>query len=205
MIAVVDLGISNLGSMVNMLRQVDADFAVGNQLSLLQKANALVLPGVGSFDAGMKALRESPHVLAVLEEKALGQGVPVLGVCLGMQLMMRSSEEGAEQGLGWMEGEVRRFPRVEGLRVPHMGWNSVRVASPSGLTSGVEEGTRFYFVHSYFVEMDNPESVSLTADYGLTFAAAVREGNLYGVQFHPEKSHRFGMRLLRNFVEVASC
>jgi glutamine amidotransferase len=138
----------------------------------------------------------------ILDKKALVEKVPVLGICLGMQLLTRSSEEGRTPGLGWIAGSARRFPIMPGLKVPHMGWNEVKPARESALTRDLPDDARFYFVHSYYVRVDNDRDSILRSDYGVTFDAAVQHDNIYGAQFHPEKSHAFGQRLLKNFADI---
>jgi glutamine amidotransferase len=201
MITIVDYGLGNLGSIQNMLRRIGVDNVVTRDVGQVARATKLILPGVGAFDAGMRNLREF-GLFGVLNEKARQEKVPVLGICLGMQLMTAASEEGILPGLGWVDASVRRFSSASGRKVPHMGWRQVEARKDCGLVAGLETGARFYFVHSYFVACASPEDVLLTADYGATFDAAFAAGNIMGVQFHPEKSHRFGMRLLRNFAAL---
>ena len=162
----------------------------------------MVLPGIGAFDAAMQRISEIPGLREALDHKALVEKVPVLGVCVGMQLLVGSSEEGKLPGLGWIAGTVRRFPRQDGLPVPHMGWNVARPSTCSGLTSGVSSDKRYYFAHSYFVKVDNPSHSLMRTHYGFEFDAAIGSDNIFGVQFHPEKSHSAGMQLLKNFAEL---
>jgi imidazole glycerol-phosphate synthase subunit HisH len=202
-ITIVDYGTSNLGSMQNMLKKIGAASRIAASPNDLDGATKIIVPGVGSFDAGMGKLRES-GMIPVLNQKALVDRIPTLGVCLGMQLMTRSSEEGVQSGLGWIEAEAVRFDRNgdPGLKVPHMGWNEVVPAKASALTANLPADARFYFAHSYHVKCKVAEDVLLGVSYGAgTFTAAFERGNLFGAQFHPEKSHRFGMAFLRNFVE----
>jgi glutamine amidotransferase len=203
MIVIVDYRMGNLGSVVNILRKVGAEAVVSGDVNVIGKATKLILPGVGAFDEGMKnigalGLREA------LDRRVLRDQVPTLGICLGMQLMARGSEEGELPGLGWIAADVKRFrfaPAYAKLKVPHMGWNTVRLEKDSRLLAGFSEPPRFYFVHSYCVACDDAGDVLATASYGGDFTAAVQKENIAGVQFHPEKSHKFGMRLFRNFVE----
>ena len=203
MIVVVDYRMGNLGSIANILRKVGAEAVVSADANVIGEATKLILPGVGAFDEGMKnigtlGLRE------VLDRRVLRNRVPTLGICLGMQLMARRSEEGESPGLGWIAGDVKRFrfaPEQAKLKVPHMGWNTVKAQKRSPLFDGFAEPPRFYFVHSYYIVCDDAGDVLATASYGGDFTAAVQKGNLMGVQFHPEKSHKFGMALFRNFVE----
>lgn len=198
MISVVDYGVGNLGSIVNMFKHVGVSATVVGDASQLSRATKILLPGVGSFDHAMRRIDES-GLRDVLTRKALEDRIPILGICLGMQLMTRGSEEGVLPGLGWVDADVRRFPSDKNLKVPHMGWNEVHAVKESPLTSQLPEDARFYFVHSYRVHMDRPSDSLLRCGYGVEFDAAFSVGNLYGAQFHPEKSHRFGMQLFRNF------
>lgn len=203
MISVVDYGCGNVGSVLNMLRKVGAHAVLTSSANELEQASKVILPGVGAFDTGMSRLSES-GLIPVLNRKALEQRVPVLGICLGMQLMTRASEEGALQGLGWIDANTVRFSQTPArdAKIPHMGWNVVAPERRSELIAGLPEGARFYFVHSYFVRCQRREDALLSASHALQdFDAAFERENLMGVQFHPEKSHRFGMQLLRNFVE----
>lgn len=206
MIAIVDIGVGNLGAIRNMLRKVGAEAFITADPTDIRAAAKVILPGVGAFDAGMQALADS-GLTAVLNEQALEVKKPVLGICLGAQMLGNRSEEGSLPGLGWIDMDVVRFPRDAGLRVPHMGWNTVVPAVKDGkvspLFAGNEAEPRFYFVHSYHFKCADPADVAATCDYGGAFAAAVARGNIWGVQFHPEKSHRFGAALLRNFAENA--
>jgi glutamine amidotransferase len=203
MIVIVDYRMGNLGSIANILRKVGAEAVVSSDPKIIAGAASLILPGVGAFDEGMKNIVEL-GLADVLERRALRDRVPTLGICLGMQLMALRSEEGARPGLGWVPAQVKRFrfpPEEKQLKVPHMGWNSVDAVKPTRLFNGYSGTPRFYFVHSYYVVCDREEDVIATAHYGFEFTAALQHDNLYGVQFHPEKSHLFGMTLLRNFVE----
>jgi glutamine amidotransferase len=208
LITIVDYGVGNVGSIQNMLKKVGAGSVVGSSPEEIARATKLILPGVGAFDAGMEHLTRSGLVPS-LRRKALDERIPVLGLCLGMQLMTRRSEEGRLPGLGWVDAETRRFDSTSqpGLKIPHMGWNVVGVIKDSPLLKDCLADTRFYFVHSYYVRCADATDALLTAEYGGTrFDAGFQHGNLFGVQFHPEKSHRFGMWLLRNFADsVSSC
>ncbi len=202
MIAIVDYDIGNLAAVANMLRRLGADCEITADAARIEQADRLVLPGNGAFDACMRGLRAT-GLVPLLQRRVLQQHVPLLGICVGAQMLGHASDEGAEPGLGWLNLRVRRFPATEGLRVPHMGWNSVHVEQPQHpLVAGLEADARFYFVHSYRIEPADPADVLLSADYGGRFAAAVARGNISGVQFHPEKSHRYGKRLLGNFAAV---
>lgn len=194
----------NVGSIQRMLKKVGADSALTSDPQELRLADKLILPGVGAFDAGMNRLHET-GLTPLLNELVLEQRKPLLGICLGMQLLMDSSEEGTADGLGWVPGQVRRFDwpdEQESLRVPHMGWNLVRPSNDSPLFEELDEQSRFYFVHSYFAAPEDARSQAASAHYGFDFCCSVRRDNIYGVQFHPEKSHRYGLKLLQNFVEL---
>lgn len=198
MITIVDYGMGNVGSICNMFKRIGTNVEVTSDVARIAAARKLLLPGVGAFDAAMSRIQEC-GLRDVLERKALHERIPVLGICLGMQLLTRSSEEGKLPGLGWVNATTRRFPMSRNLPVPHMGWNLVRPGPRSCLTEGLGDEPRFYFVHSYYVRMDDQAKAILTTTYGIPFDAALQDGNIYGAQFHPEKSHRFGMQLLRNF------
>ncbi|ADJ65672.1 imidazole glycerol phosphate synthase subunit HisH [Herbaspirillum seropedicae] len=202
MITIVNYGMGNLGSLLNMFKRIGVKARIESDPEAVRDAEKLVLPGVGAFDAAMHRINETPGLRAALDHKALIERVPVIGVCLGMQLLTRSSEEGKLPGLGWIDGEAIRFPRIDGLKVPHMGWNVAHPATPSALTNDIGIEPRYYFVHSYFVKVDNPVHSLMRTQYGVEFDSAIGRDNIYGAQFHPEKSHRFGMKILQNFAEL---
>lgn len=201
MITIVDYGMGNLGSILNMFKRIGVPAMITSDHNEIASADKILLPGVGAFDNAMARINES-GLRAVLDRKALVERVPILGICLGMQLLTRSSEEGTQPGLGWIAASTRRFPSMSGLKVPHMGWNLVVSSRESELTADMAEEARFYFVHSYYVHVDSEEDSILKTTYGITFDAAVQHENIYGAQFHPEKSHRFGMQLLKNFARL---
>lgn len=201
MIAIIDYDIGNLKAVANMLSRVGAACEITARPEVVARADRIVLPGNGAFDACMRNLRAT-GLVPLLAERVLGEKVPLLGICVGAQMLGHGSDEGSEPGLGWMDLRVRRFPDATGLRVPHMGWSEVSVRGAAHpLVAGMESDARFYFVHSYFLEPARDEDVLLTSEYGIRFAAGVASGNVAGVQFHPEKSHRFGKRLLGNFAK----
>jgi glutamine amidotransferase len=204
MIAILDYGVGNLGSIQNMLKKIGKPSIVTGDADVVAAADKLILPGVGSFDTGMKQLNES-GLREVLTRRALHDRVPVLGICLGAQMMTRGSEEGSLPGLGWFNAETRRF-RFDGIEgkwpLPNIGWREVTAASECTLLEGFEGVPRFYFVHSYYMCADLSENVSMYTTYGQTYACGLQLNNLYCVQFHPEKSHKFGMKMLRNFAEL---
>jgi len=185
-----------------MLHRLGAASTITSDSAVIASAERIVLPGNGAFDACMRNLRAS-GLLPTLERRVLAEGVPLLGICVGAQMLGHGSEEGREAGLGWLDLRVKRFVARPGLRVPHMGWNTVQaVQSGHALVAGLGDDARFYFVHSYYIDPVHADDVLLSADYGGPFAAAVARGNIAGVQFHPEKSHRFGKRLLGAFAEL---
>lgn len=202
-VGVIDYGMGNIGSICKMLRLVGAEPMVSADPAQLRSADKLVLPGVGHFDRAMSNL-QAAGLVAGLKELVIERGTPILGVCLGMQLMCDSSEEGSQPGLGFVRARVRRFePADRRLKVPHMGWQPLEVAKPSALLSGVETDSRFYFVHSFYVDCADESDVLARTTYGQPFVSAFSRGHVQGVQFHPEKSHRFGIQLFRNFVGAA--
>lgn len=198
-----DLGCGNFASVLRMASEVGREAKLVTDPAALASADKIILAGVGAFDHAMTNLTARGWADA-LNEAVVGRGVPVLGICLGMQLMCRSSEEGVEPGLGWLDAVVRKFhfPEVAGLRVPHMGWNTVQVRRANALITDEGEEQRFYFAHSYHVDCRDESDVAATAHYGLDFPAAVARGSVQGVQFHPEKSHRFGKALMRRFLHM---
>lgn len=211
-VVVVDYGVGNVASIRNMFHRLGVTCEVSRDPAVLRAAERLLLPGVGAFDAAMSTLRG--HGLEpVVRAHALEKKRPLLGICLGMQMLFEGSEEGTEKGLGLVPGTVRRFPDTPGLKVPHMGWNEVQPRGEARLfrprrDEGFEElelPLAYYFVHSYFVACRDEADVACTARHGLEFCAGVERGNVYGMQFHPEKSHRYGMLALKNFAELPSC
>ena len=201
MIAIVDYGMGNLGSVCNMLRKAGAEAVITAEPGVIAAADKLILPGVGAFDTGMQSL-DARGLRPVLQERVFEHRVPLLGICLGMQLLTRGSEEGTVPGLGWIDADTRRFAPPAGpadLKVPHMGWNTIDQARPHPLLEGIEEPPRFYFVHSYYITCRHEADVLATCRYGVTFTASLAHDNIMGTQFHPEKSHKFGLRLLSNF------
>lgn len=205
MIAIINYGLGNLGSISNMLRVLGEKTVITSDSEIIRKADRIILPGVGSFDAGMEQL-ENRELIPIIKKEA-ADGKPILGICLGMQLLGRKSEEGEKTGLGLIPFDNVRFDfdgidesLKQQLKIPHMGWDIVEMKQNRPLVQGIEGTQRYYFVHSYHAVCDAPENVLMTCDYGYDFAAAVCKDNVYGVQFHPEKSHDFGMRILENFV-----
>ncbi len=201
MIVIIDYGVGNLGSIQNMLRKTGTEAIVSKEPGAVEKADKLILPGVGAFDTAMKSL-EASGLVPVLKKRVISDETPLLGICLGMQLLTRGSTEGKTQGLGWVDAETVRFENC-GLKVPHMGWNTVTIQRDDPLFRDMYPEPRFYFVHSYYVRCADNGNVLTTTSYGHDFCSSLAQGNIRGVQFHPEKSHKFGMKLLKNFAEMA--
>lgn len=203
MIAIVDYEMGNIGSVYNMLKKVGLKSEITHDHAKIHQANHIILPGVGSYDTGMEQL-EKFELVELIRQKALIDKTPILGICLGAQLMLNRSEEGQKTGLGLVDGEVIRFkfPIDSKLRIPNMGWNQIKLVKKSPLVDFLPEDPRFYYVHSYHFSLNNPEDELLTSEYGYPFCSAFQHDNIVGVQFHPEKSHKFGMALLRNFAEL---
>lgn len=205
MIVIVDHGLGNLRSVAMKFARLKFEATVSADPAVILGADKLVLPGVGSFDTAMKNLRAADLVTA-LNEAVLERKTPILGICLGMQLFTRGSEEGSKLGLGWIDGETRKLvspPGGEKIRVPHVGWNTLTPRDGSPLFFGISPRERYYFVHSYAVFCDDPEQIAAETTYGPTFASAVRRDNIYGTQFHPEKSHHHGLAMLENFARLS--
>lgn len=202
MIAVIDYGLGNLGSIANMLKAIGEKCVITNDGGILQSADKLILPGVGAFDAGMDRI-DKYRLADVIKYQAVERKKPLLGICLGMQLLGRKSEEGNRQGLGLIPFESRRFQFEEklNLKIPHMGWDIVNFKQKNPILDGLYGTQRYYFVHSFHAVCDDSIYQLMSCDYGYEFAAAVVKDNVIGVQFHPEKSHDFGMALLKNFAE----
>lgn len=205
MITIIDYEMGNLNSIQNMFTYIGVESKIESDVDKIKNASKILLPGVGSFDTAMKNINES-DLKEVLNEKALKEQVPVLGICLGMQLLTNSSEEGDLAGLGWIDAKTISFKdRIDKkYRVPHMGWNIVNKSKESLLTQGFDEldEVKFYFVHSYFVKVEDEENSILKSNHGVEFDCAIQKDNIYGAQFHPEKSHKFGMKLFENFAKI---
>ena len=203
MVTIVDYGMGNLGSIFNMFKKIGVPSKITSDKNEIEKAEKILLPGVGSFDAAMNKINELDFK-ELLNYKALEEKIPVLGICLGMQLLTNSSEEGVLPGLGWIQAETLKFKfeKEQNLKIPHMGWNLVKKNRDSKLTEDFIDETRFYFVHSYYVKCQYDSNSILKTTYGLTFDSAIQNENIYGAQFHPEKSHKFGMNLLKNFSKI---
>ena len=203
MIALVDYGLGNISAFANIYRRLGIEVCSARTAADLRRSSRIILPGVGAFDWAMIRLKES-GLRKALDEEVLEAKKPVLGVCVGMQMMARCSAEGKLGGLGWIDASVVKIDtRLLGTttHLPHMGWNDADPIDKNTLFSGLDN-PRFYFLHSYYIKTDRKENILATSDYGLTFTSAVRAGNVYGTQFHPEKSHGWGVRLLKNFAEL---
>lgn len=201
MIAILDYGLGNLGSISNMLKVIGEKSKITNDVQSIRKSDGIILPGVGAFDAGMSKLNES-GLTDVIKEEA-GKGKPILGICLGMQLLGNRSEEGSMSGLSLIPFECKKFNfEDKSLKIPHMGWDIVDFRKQHSLVEGLTGQQRYYFVHSYYAVCENSDNVLMTCDYGIEFACSVVKDNVIGVQFHPEKSHDFGLALLTNFVNI---
>jgi glutamine amidotransferase len=204
MITIIDYGAGNIKSVKNILKRIGEECLISNKVEDIANAKKLIIPGVGHFDYGMNQLKKS-GLIQILNKRVLEDKVPVLGICLGAQLLGNGSEEGQEKGLGWIEMEVVKFDecKIESqLKIPHMNWSELKVKKDSYLFSNFYDESRFYFVHSFHMNCFDKQDVLATCNYGYEFDAAVEKGNIYGVQFHPEKSHKFGMKLLENFSKI---
>jgi glutamine amidotransferase len=204
MLTIVDYGTGNLRSVQNMLKSLGVATRISSARDEIASASALILPGVGHFDFGMRSLKQL-DLCGVLDEQVLERKTPLLGICLGAQLLTRGSEEGSEPGLGWIAAETRRFDRSRldpSLRVPHMGWADTEFSASSALFAGASSSPRYYYVHAYHIVADNAADELCHAVHGYRFVAGVERGNIAGVQFHPEKSHRFGRQLLADFART---
>ncbi len=203
MITIIDYNIGNLASIKNMLKRIGIASLISNKIEDINKAEKLILPGVGSFDFGIEQLHKS-GLVEILNEKVVKRKTPMLGICLGAQLLTEGSEEGKSPGLGWIQGKTIGFDKQRmtvGQKIPNMGWNEVSDYSKSKLFTGMYENPRFYFVHSYHLSIEKGEDVMAKATYGYEFAAGIEYDNILGVQFHPEKSHKYGMKIFENYTK----
>jgi glutamine amidotransferase len=205
MITIIDYGLGNVRAFVNVYERLNIKTKIARSANDITGATRLILPGVGAFDYAMTRLDQS-GMRSELERQVLQNNVPVLGICVGMQILSKSSEEGLLPGLGWIDGHVKRFDVSEipfKIHLPHMGWNTIKPERENQLLNGLDDESRFYFLHSYYFICTHPSETIATAEYGLRYACAVNKENIFGVQFHPEKSHGWGIRLLRNFAEIS--
>jgi len=203
MIAIINYGLGNLTSILNIHKRLGIDAVITNDFKTIENAQKLILPGVGHFKKGMQNLQES-GLQPLLEQEVLQKQKPVLGICLGAQLITKHSEEAAVNGLGWVDAHTVAFDtsKLNGLKVPHMGWADINVLHENELLHNIPAQPRFYHVHAYHFLFDANEEVIATTEYGYRFASAFQKNNIYGTQFHPEKSHKYGMRLLENFSKL---
>ncbi len=203
MITIIDYGMGNLGSIQNMLKRMNFEAEITSDLDRIVDAEKLILPGVGAFDHAMTSLDER-GMIPLLNDLVVRKKVPILGICLGMQLLSKRSEEGELEGFGWIDAETIRFkiPPDAGLRIPHMGWNTLIIKKDSPLFEDMYDEPRFYFVHSYHVCCASEQDVLAVTTHGIEFTSAVMHDNIFGLQFHPEKSHKFGMKVLNNYAEL---
>jgi glutamine amidotransferase len=203
MIVIVDYGLGNLASVLNMFKKAGVkNVCISSDETVIEKATKLILPGVGAFDAGMDNLEKS-GLIPLLNKKVIEDKIPLLGICLGMQLLTKKSEEGVKPGLGWIDAETVKFnldPSLK-LKVPHMGWNYIKVLNQNPLID-MGSKNRFYFVHSYYVKCKDESQSIATSHFGIDFTCMIKKDNIYGAQFHPEKSLKFGMQVLDNFAKL---
>lgn len=204
MVAIINYGVGNMGSILNMLKRIGANALITSDPFMINKAKHIILPGVGNFDYGIQQLNKA-GLIDVLNYQVQELKKPILGICLGVQLFTESSEEGKLPGLGWIKGRTVKFNQADfgnnNLKIPHMGWSDVSIKSSSRIFENFYSDPRFYFVHSYHLSCNNDHDVLCTSDYGYEFAAGVERENIIGVQFHPEKSHKFGLKLYENFIK----
>ena len=204
MITIVDYGSGNIKAISNIYDSLKIQYSIASAPKQLKNAKRIILPGVGSFDHCMQKLNQS-GLKELLNKKVLVEKTPVLGICIGLHLMAEKSEEGNCSGLGWIKGEVKKFDKkyiINKPKTPHMGWNTVKVKNKFELFNGINFDKGFYFIHSYYIEPLNKDNIMTTTEYGKVFVSGICSSNIYAVQFHPEKSHSNGIRLLKNFTEI---
>lgn len=204
MIAIIDYGLGNIKAFANVYKQLNIQAMVVNHPEQLAKADKIILPGVGSFDYAMQRLIDSGMV-ETLNDMVLKKSIPVLGICVGMQMLAISSQEGNLPGLGWIDATVKRFDSStfnHPACIPHMGWNDVMPTGTTRLMQNLGQNARFYFLHSYYFNSNREENIIATTDYGIQFTSAIGFNNIFGVQFHPEKSHQWGVQLLKNYSKI---
>ncbi|MDX9883398.1 MAG: imidazole glycerol phosphate synthase subunit HisH [Prolixibacteraceae bacterium] len=204
MITIINYGLGNIRAFVNVYERLNVKTKIAHKAEDIKGATKIILPGVGAFDYAMSQLNAS-GMRDELEKQVLENKVPVIGICVGMQILAKSSEEGKLPGLGWIDGRVKLFDMSlipYQTRLPHMGWNSMTPVKESNLLAGFNGQARFYFLHSYYFECENTEDIISTTEYGVVYASAVNRENIYGIQFHPEKSHSNGIQLLHNFAKL---
>jgi len=200
-ISILDYGVGNPRAVLSMYKRIGIPANIVSKAIDLEFTKKIILPGVGAFDYAMQKFNES-GLRESVEKLVIHENIPVLGICVGMQMLCKSSSEGEEEGLGWINSRIEKFSFVENYPVPHMGWNKVTILRETPLTKKLKSDARFYFAHSYFMPVQDSKLVIMTTDYSNQFASAINQKNVFGVQFHPEKSHRFGLELLKNFGEI---
>jgi glutamine amidotransferase len=204
MITIIDYGLGNIKAFENVYKRLNIETRVVRNSNEIRGASKIILPGVGAFDYAMSQLNAS-GMRDELEKQVLINRVPVIGICVGMQMLAKSSDEGILQGLGWIDGQVKVFDKAKlppKTYLPHMGWNNIVIEKEHDLLNGLSIDSRFYFLHSYYFEANKQENIILSTEYGIKFTSAVHDENIYGIQFHPEKSHSDGIRLLSNFAKI---
>lgn len=204
MIAIIDYGVGNINAFLNIFKKLGVNVKIARKSVDLAGASKLILPGVGHFDYAMERFSSS-GMREMATELVLNEGVPVVGICVGMQMLAVSSDEGKMEGLGWIDATVRKFDTSllkHSTRLPHMGWNDIHPVKTNPLLTNLEKEARFYFLHSYYFQCNVPEDSIAVAEYGSEFTCAINHKNIFGVQFHPEKSHHFGIQLLNNFSSI---
>jgi glutamine amidotransferase len=204
MITIIDYGVGNISAFQNVYKRLDIPTQIAKSVEDLQEVEKLILPGVGSFDYAMSQLNQS-GMRERLDELVLVQKIPVIGICVGMQMMGLQSDEGQLEGLKWIDANIRKFDEStlhQRTKLPHMGWNDVFPKNAHPLFEGLEKDSIFYFLHSYYFECNNKEDILATSDYGVSFTSAAHHDNIFGIQFHPEKSHQYGEKLLHNFAKL---
>ena len=202
-IYIIDYGVGNIGSLTNMIKYIGEDVDVSNKIDDLKNADAMILPGVGSFDEAVKKIRSIDGLHELILDKALNQKIPFLGICLGMQLLLDSSEEGTLKGLGLINGKAFKFQKNKNFKIPHMGWNYINILKKNDLIQE-NEYLKFYFVHSYYVMVEDAKNVIGKTQYINEFDSIIQYKNIFGIQFHPERSHKNGMKLLKNFYNIVN-
>tara|TARA_B100000965_G_scaffold24911_2_gene18733 strand:+ start:10242 stop:10856 length:615 start_codon:yes stop_codon:yes gene_type:complete len=201
MISIINYGLGNVTAFKNIYKRLNIDCKIVSDNNDLKKASKIVLPGVGAFDWAMDKLNES-GMRETLDKLVLEKEVPIIGICVGMQMMAKSSEEGVRDGLGWIDARVKKFTIDKNIVLPHMGWNDIELANKCLLFQDLELNSRFYFLHSYYFKENNVSDVVTKTTYGSSFTSSVKKNNIYGIQFHPEKSHHWGEKLLKNFSNI---
>lgn len=204
MVSIINYGLGNVKAFANILKNLNVEFSIASTPEELAKSTKIILPGVGAFDHAMAKLNES-GLRETLDDMVLNKKVPVVGICVGMQMMAKRSDEGTSEGLGWIDAEVKKFDvsKIQfKTHLPHMGWNDIVATKELPILKGLEENAKFYFLHSYYFQCNDDSNIIATAEYGVDFTCAANKDNIFGVQFHPEKSHQWGIQLLKNFSEL---